>query len=148
MTIVPAKDVANTYVATTYRQKCVDGNPGNTLYELQSFPLPMLVKQYLPNNELVQIVEPVAISVEGTNTLYNISIEDGLVILKLKPNKVETGYIMNYSFPNTVTTDPFKNIFYTIENNDGTLTKKSVYDWFTSTEIGWLNCIKDYLVAD
>ena len=42
MTIVPGKDVANTYVATTYRQKCVDGNPGNTLYELQSFPLPML----------------------------------------------------------------------------------------------------------
>lgn len=148
MTIVPAKDVANTYVATTYRQKCVDGKPSNTLYELQSFPLPMLAKQYSPNNELVQIVEPVEISVEGTNTLYNISIEDGLVILKLKPNMVETGYIMNYSFPNTVTTDPFKNIFYTIENNDGTLTKKSVYDWFTSTGIWWLNCIKDYLVAD
>lgn len=146
MTIVPVKDIANTYVATTYRQKCVDGNPSNTLYELQSFPLPILVMNYLP--DLVKILEPVEISVEGTNTMYNISIEEGLVILKLKPNMVESGFIMNYSFPNTVTTDPFKNIFYTIENNDGTRTKKSVYDWFTSTNIGWLNCIKDYLVAD
>lgn len=146
MTIVPVKDIANTYVATTYRQKCVDGNTSNTRYELQSFPLPILVMNYLPN--LVKILEPVEISVEGTNTMYNISIEEGLVILKLKPNMVESGFIMNYSFPNTVTTDPFKNIFYTIENNDGTRTKKSVYDWFTSTNIGWLNCIKDYLVAD